>query len=267
MGETLKVPGATLYYETSGSGPLLLFIGGGTSDTSHYDLVRGHFEDRHTVVRYDRRGNSRSLLDGEPHPQRIEVHGDDAAALVEHLGRGPADVFGSSSGALVAVDLVARRPDLLRRAVAHEAPAFTLTPERAENLAFLRVALAEFERGGVAAGMAVFANGSGPAEDDPDSPPEARAAAARIAANGAFFFRHEMMSFVDYEPDLAALAANSAHLFPAVGEDSVDTPPTRATTILAEKTGTGVSVFPGGHVGYLSHARQWARRLDEMLHA
>ena len=268
MGNTLKVPGATLYYETRGSGPVLLFIGGGTSDTTNFELVGKHFEDRYTVVHYDRRGNGRSVLDGPPTAQVIEEHASDAIALLELLGNGePADILGSSSGALIVLDVLARRPDLVRRGIPHEAPAFTLTPDREANLAFLRHALAEFERAGGEAGMAVFGNGSGTPEELLNGTPEEQETARRIDANVPFFFRYEMMSFVDYQPDLVALRTVNSSLVPAVGVDSVDTPPVQAIRILAKETDTEVAVFPGGHVGYLSDPEAFTAKLDEVLSA
>ncbi|GAA3849765.1 alpha/beta hydrolase [Saccharothrix violaceirubra] len=265
MGDTLKVPGARLYHEVSGTGPVLLFIGGGTSDTSNYDGVGPHFADRYTVVSYDRRGNSRSTLDGPAGPQRIEEHADDAIRLIEHLGTGPADVFGSSSGALIALDVAARRPDLVRRVVPHEAPAFTLTPDEDAHLAILHRAAAEFERAGAAAGMAVFGNGTGVPDEFADAGPEALEALRRIEGNAPFFFRHEMLQFVAYRPDLPALGRHRDLLVPAVGEESVDTPPVQAMRVLAKEIGTEVTAFPGGHVGYLQRPVEFAARLAEVL--
>ena len=37
--QTLKVPGATLYYETRGSGPVLLLIAGGGTDAGVFEAV------------------------------------------------------------------------------------------------------------------------------------------------------------------------------------------------------------------------------------
>jgi pimeloyl-ACP methyl ester carboxylesterase len=70
--KTLKVPGATLYYEVRGSVPVLLCISGGPTDAGMFtDLAN-----RHTVVGYDPRGHSRSTLDGEPEDIRVFAHGD-----------------------------------------------------------------------------------------------------------------------------------------------------------------------------------------------
>ncbi|MER8859228.1 alpha/beta fold hydrolase [Mesorhizobium sp. M0871] len=85
---TLKVPGASLYYEMRGSGPVLLIIPGGPQDAGVFADVAGHLADRYTVVAYDPRGSSRSTFDGEPQEQDLDVHGDDAARLIEALGAG-----------------------------------------------------------------------------------------------------------------------------------------------------------------------------------
>ncbi|MGN6175885.1 MAG: alpha/beta fold hydrolase [Streptosporangiaceae bacterium] len=63
---TLKVPGASLYHEIRGSGPVLLLICGGVYDAAGYAGLAQQLADRYTVVTYDRRGNSRSPLDGPP---------------------------------------------------------------------------------------------------------------------------------------------------------------------------------------------------------
>src|SRR5688500_6400579 len=53
---TLNVPGATLYYEVWGSGPLLLVIPGGPQDAGVFSEIARALADRYTVVPYDPRG-------------------------------------------------------------------------------------------------------------------------------------------------------------------------------------------------------------------
>ena len=77
--EILKVPGARLYYEVQGSGPVLLMIPGGPTDAGIFAGLAGFLANRFMVVSYDPRGNSRSNLDGPPEYQQMDVHGDDAA--------------------------------------------------------------------------------------------------------------------------------------------------------------------------------------------
>jgi pimeloyl-ACP methyl ester carboxylesterase len=59
----LDVPGARLYYETHGSGPLLLLIPGASGTVGGF-AGGEHLAAQYTVVAYDRRGFSRSRLAG-----------------------------------------------------------------------------------------------------------------------------------------------------------------------------------------------------------
>ncbi|WP_328747253.1 alpha/beta hydrolase [Streptomyces sp. NBC_00285] len=53
---TLEVPGARLYYETRGRGPLMLMIPGANGDADAFGMVAEHLAAHYTVVVYDRRG-------------------------------------------------------------------------------------------------------------------------------------------------------------------------------------------------------------------
>src|SRR2546430_8045246 len=86
----LRVPGATLHYEVRGTGPVLLLICGGVYDAAGYAGLAAQLADRYTVVTYDRRGNSRSPLDGPPEPQQMAVHADDAHRVLAEVTDQPA---------------------------------------------------------------------------------------------------------------------------------------------------------------------------------
>jgi pimeloyl-ACP methyl ester carboxylesterase len=47
---TLKVPGATLYYEVRGSGPTMLIIPGGPAEAGIFSEIAGLLADRYTVL-------------------------------------------------------------------------------------------------------------------------------------------------------------------------------------------------------------------------
>ena len=129
---TLDVPGATLYYERDGTGPVLLLIPGGPADAGIFAALRDVLTDRYTVVPYDPRGNSRSVPDDPSRDQDLDVHGDDAAALLAALGGEPAYVLGSSGGAQIGLNLAARHPERVHTLVAHEPPCDQLLPDAAE---------------------------------------------------------------------------------------------------------------------------------------
>ena len=129
---TLKVPGASLYYEVRGSGPVLLLICGGIYDAEGFAGLAERLAADRTVVTYDRRGNSRSPLSGPPADLIVEEQADDAYRLLGAVGvteDEPADVFGNSSGAEIALELAARYPGMVRTVVAHEPPVFELLPD------------------------------------------------------------------------------------------------------------------------------------------
>ena len=52
----LEVPGARLYYETRGSGPLLLMVPGASGEAGIFKKVTEPLAASYTVLTYDRRG-------------------------------------------------------------------------------------------------------------------------------------------------------------------------------------------------------------------
>jgi pimeloyl-ACP methyl ester carboxylesterase len=122
------IAGAELHVAApEGDGEPLVLIHGAWTDHATWNLVVPHLE-AFRVIRYDRRGHSRSTRGDRPATRRR--HEDDLAALIEALDAGPVHLAGGSYGALMALSLAGRRPDLVRSVVAHEPPAFALHPVR-----------------------------------------------------------------------------------------------------------------------------------------
>ena len=124
---TIDIDDTTLYYERDGDGPAMLFVHGMCGDAEVWADQARRFADRYTCVRYDRRGHSRSGRGDAP--ISAAQHADDAAALIEALGLAPCLIVGSSSGAVIAVDVALRHGHLLRGAVLSEPPLFSLDPD------------------------------------------------------------------------------------------------------------------------------------------
>ncbi len=277
MIEDFPVPGARLHTETRGSGPLLLLIHGGNGDSASFDGIVGPLAEHFTVLTYVRRGFVRSPLDALPvdarqfDAERLAVDVEDAAALVRAHG-GEAVVFGSSSGAIVALDLVTRHPDLVRTVVVHEPPILELLDDPdawAARFAAIRAtydaqglmpALAEF---GIAVGLTRSAAPVG------EVSPGRTAMMARVPQNMTFWFEHEFDGYPLYRPDFAILGAVADRVVPAVGRASreTDAMPYRPNVRLAERLGREVVEFPGGHVGYDQHPTEFAAQLVELLRA
>ncbi|GAA1643947.1 hypothetical protein GCM10009733_046320 [Nonomuraea maheshkhaliensis] len=115
------VPGARLHVERTGIGPALLVSGGG-GDAGMYVDVIPLLARAFTVIAYDRRGNSRSPFTEPRASIAVNRQTDDAIAVLDHYGFERAYVFGNSSGAIIALEMVARHAGRLLGAVAHEPP-------------------------------------------------------------------------------------------------------------------------------------------------
>jgi pimeloyl-ACP methyl ester carboxylesterase len=293
----LRVPGACLYYEIQGTGPLLLLICGGVYDAAAYAGLVQQLEDRYTVVTYDRRGNSRSPLDEAPEEQSIAVHGDDAHRLLSAVAvaaNEPAHVFGNSSGAIIGLELAARHPEQVRTLVAHEPPIFELLSDRdywravIEDVrnAFIKDGPgragevlgagfasmggepaevgAEAEPNGHADGAERIPGGADPPQGEPD--PETMAMLARLERNFEFFIGCEVPPFARYAPDIAALLASSVRVVAAVGDASpARNPEYRGALAVADRLGTRPVLFPGDHGGFGNRPEEFASRLHEVL--
>ncbi|GAA3723721.1 alpha/beta hydrolase [Streptomyces tremellae] len=270
----LGVPGAELYYEVSGAGPVLLLISGGTDDARDFEGVVPLLQDAFTVVAYDCRGLSRSRLDGDPVDVPVEVHADDARRLLHAVGDGPAQVFGSSSGGQIALSLTARHPELVRAVVAHEPPAVTLLPDGDPRRTALAEARAVHAREGVRAGMAAFVAAAGldrvrhPGRHAPESPRAAvntQRRLVRMERNLEYFLSHVVGPAADYVPDVDALSSVPARVTVAVGDASEGQLAHAAGRALAVRLGREPAVLPGGHAGFVTHPTAFARVLRALL--
>jgi pimeloyl-ACP methyl ester carboxylesterase len=275
VAEQFPVSGAQLYTETRGAGPLLLFVVGGNGDPAAFSGVAGRLAGNFTVVTYARRGFVRSPVDGPiDDANRIAIDVEDAVALIARHGGGPACVFGSSSGAIVTLDLVTRHPDLVRTAVVHEPPILELLDDPGAWAARFAGIFATYEAAGLWPAMAQFGQAvglGGPTAPPPgaDVAPEIAAMIARTEENMTFWMEHEFRQYPAYHPDLDALAAVAEKIVPAGGRDSREkgNMPFLPVVTLAGRLGREIAEFPGGHVGYAEHPGDFATRLDRLLGA
>src|SRR5713226_514520 len=134
MTHTLDVPGARLYYERRGTGPLLLMIGS-PMDSTGFARLASALTDRYTVVTYDPRGIGNSSREDTTQDVTPEQQADDVHRLLSALGGEPAYIFGSSGGAVVGLALATAHPNQVRMLVAHEPPVIELLPDGAQKRA------------------------------------------------------------------------------------------------------------------------------------
>ncbi|MEV0388373.1 alpha/beta hydrolase [Nonomuraea sp. NPDC050643] len=262
----LDVPGAKLYFEVRGTGPALLIILGGGSDAAMAGPLAEALAGGFTVITYDRRGAARSPLTGRPAEQRVGEHADDALRLLEAAGSTPAHVFATHSGALIALDLLARHPERVRRLVAHEPPAFDLLPDAAHWRRLAQEAVDVCRREGIGPAMRKFGEETGvsaPPEPNPGLPQWVRDMLTRMSANMETSLLYEMRSFSTFIPDARAL--RDAPLVLASGADTRGRLMHRATLAVAEHLGLEPAELPGDYVGYLRSPSEFATALRDLL--
>ncbi|MEU8629843.1 alpha/beta hydrolase [Streptomyces sp. NPDC048669] len=269
---SLRVDGATLHYEVRGHGPLLLLIPGGTGGAASFAPVADDLAAEYTVATYDPRGMSRSTLDDPGAEQRVAEHADDAFRVLELLSPGePARVFGASSGAIVAVHLLTAHPGHVERVVAHEPPMVEVLPDAPRHRALIARVTETFRTEGLMPAMAVFAAGLKKEGETAEPaaavelPPQAAARAEQTMANLPYFVGRIVPAFMSYAPDIRRLEALSDRLVLACGDDSRGELPYRPAAVLAERLGSELQHFPGGHTGLTTHPTEFGELLRKIF--
>jgi pimeloyl-ACP methyl ester carboxylesterase len=280
----LGTPGVDLVHDVHGPLPAAdgrppLLLVGQPMDASGFGTLASLLPDR-TVVTHDPRGLGRSTrrdgrTDHDPAVQASDLH-----ALVEALGAGPVEVFGSSGGAVAGLALVAAHPGDVTTLVAHEPPVIGVLPD-APAVERARAGVRDaYEAKGSGAGMAAFiamTSWRGPFTDEYFALPPADPAAFGLPAEDDGSRDDPLLSdrswaVSDHRPDAAALSAAPTRVVVAVGEESGDALTGRTAVATAALLGLPVTVFPshhggfmGGEHGYAGQPEAFARRLREVL--
>jgi pimeloyl-ACP methyl ester carboxylesterase len=120
MKKVISNDGTEIAYQTSGQGPAVLLVDGALCYQSFgpmtdlASLLRPHF----TVYTYDRRGRGGS---GDTRPYAVKREVEDIDALI-HAAGGSAFVFGTSSGACLALEAAIALGQKVRKLAMYEPP-------------------------------------------------------------------------------------------------------------------------------------------------
>ena len=267
----LKVPGASIYYEVRGAGPVLLMMPGGPADAGAFRNIAEYLASDYTLVTYDPRGLSHSPLEGALRDDRIvEIFADDAHRLLSATAKEPAFVFASSGGATIALELAAGHPEQIRALVPHEPPSPVLLSDPARARADMAEIARTYRSEGIGPAMQKFMVQTrikgGPPPPPPGEPtPEMRAAMGQMQRNMDFWLGHSFQAVADYEPDFDLLKSGSTRIVPGVGDESRGELAHEGGLALARRLGTQAVVFPGAHGGFDTHAAEFAAKLREVL--
>jgi len=278
---TIGVPGATLTYDVRGDladRPVLLIIGS-PMGASGFPTLASQFPDR-TVVTYDPRGVERSIRSGDLGELTPDDHADDLVALIEALDAGPVDLFASSGGAVNALALTAKRPDLINTLVAHEPPLAAVVPDSEAALAAVADTYDTYQRDGMGAGMAKFIalvgyEGEFTADYLQQPAPDPAMFGLPTEDDGSrddALLGQNIRGCTSYQPDFDALGKAKDRIVIGVGEESGNQMAARGGKAAAARLDLEPVVFPGGHGGFLGNEygqpgkpEEFAAKLREVL--
>ncbi|GHP01176.1 alpha/beta hydrolase [Reticulibacter mediterranei] len=263
----LHVPGAQLFYEVSGSGPLLLLIPGAAGTGAVFHKLAFSLISRYQVVIYDRRGFSHSPLDGpQDDAHRLQTDADDVRRLLEHLTDQPAIVFGNSSGAIVALTALIQSPRHMHKVVAHEPPLVALMPDAAYWWGVFERIYDSSRKNGIPKAMHQFTSRIMGKEERQIIERLMKEQANEFAlANAAYWMEYELRQYPRAQLDLDALATYANQLVLVSGSNSRQQMTAQPNQLLAERFGFDLSEVPGGHLGFLSHLAPFANALMSLL--
>ncbi len=261
---TLDVPGARLYCELRGAGPLLLLVGA-PMDARAFEGLAEALAGDFTVLTTDPRGINRSTVADRGAECTPRVRADDLARIVRSVPHtGPAVVFGTSGGAVSVLELAQRHPELLELVVAHEPPLDEMLPDRRELYAATEDMIAVYAAGDHLAAMRKFLQ---IANIELPEPVFAQyfggPRSAQQVADDDYQFFAMLRSSVRWLPDLDAL--RRTRVLVGIGEQSTDQLCDRAARALAEQLGVWPTMFPGDHTGFLDDPAGFAARLRAVI--
>ncbi|MEZ0092253.1 alpha/beta fold hydrolase [Streptacidiphilus sp. EB129] len=110
--------GTVIAYQRSGSGPVVIVVSAALADRTGTRRFTRELAPNFTVVDYDRRGRGAS---GDTRPYAIEREVEDIEALIDENG-GRAHLFGSSSGAVLALEAANRLVGKVEKLALFEPP-------------------------------------------------------------------------------------------------------------------------------------------------
>ena len=187
----------------------------------------------------------------------IAEQADDAAGLLSALQTGPTLVFGNSLGAVIAHELVARHPQVVRGAIVHEPALYSLYPCAQDLAGFWQARLAE---GGPSYAIEVL---TGMKEDDVLEGLDP-GLVRRVFCNGEVACSLEIPAILSHVPDIDAVSRSKVPLAVAAGKDT-DMFYYGASRWLALRLEAEFHELPGGHTGYADRPEEFAEAVLPLL--
>lgn len=274
----VSTEGERIYYEIRGKGPAIILIPGANGDADVYMALADLLAADYKVITYDRRANSRSIVKGACNFE-IGQQSRDVLAVLRATGESSAVIFGSSSGAQIALDIAQNHPKAARAVIAHEPPAARLHPNSKKWQRFF----ASVYRTGLRYGSSIAAirflfgiqvsavtlvkahkvsiEYAKEHRTGSDMPRLDQMAAADI------LMQHELLPITNYLPDLKMIKQNKVPVYMAVSEYGrrKKTWLADVATRAASELNCKIVTMPGYHGSYTDMPKEWNVSMRKLL--
>jgi pimeloyl-ACP methyl ester carboxylesterase len=193
----------------------------------------------------------------------VAVHAADYHRVVQAVGLGPVDAFGSSGGAMCGLHWVVAHTQDVRTFVPHEPPVVTLLEDGEVAAKVFADIVDTYQRDGFGPAMAKFIQlvmyqGLLPDDylDRPAPDPAQFGLPTEDDGSRDDLLLSGNLAMPPFEPDAGALRASSVRIVPAVGALGAGGLARRGGEAVARLLGVEPVVFPGDHGGFA--ASQWS---------
>jgi len=239
--------GCDLHYWYQGQGPLITFVPGGNGHGRQFLPLMAALSERHgfTCATFDRRQMSASQVAVNKRlspPQQAR----DIRAVVAALGFARSVLFGSSSGAIFALQFAHDFPDMTAHVIAHEGPTFMLLPDASELFEWFSHLIEVYEGSGIEQAAAEFSSRL-TGYNDEGVPPTVSPAAGNVRN----FWENEIPVLAGgYVPNLWRIRENKTSVGVMRGVRCKDAFFARAADEQARVLGCPFALVPGHHQGF-----------------
>lgn len=232
--------------------------------------LSSHFQ----VALYDRGfGNSLLVTPGElDTTTHVRTQADDVAQLIQHLSPGkPATVFAASGSAVMAIDLLQSRPDLVQHLILHEPLILDHLPTQFRS--YIKDGMVDgiLKYGGsgnriIRRELLAYVQGRRDQQRLRRDPHYARLMSQPVD-EAMLFFKFELPIVLNYHLDLENLRLYRDRLVLMKGLDISPELASNPVITLSDVLETAVVFAPGGHNGFITDAEEFAKKMISALNS
>ena len=267
---TVANEGASLKVWYQGNGPLLILIQGGGGDGGRFNSCIPSLSKSYNVATYDRRGNGQSTVNKPGTLNPWESAGD-VIAIITALGYSKASLFGTSSGGLIALQVVASYPEYVSACVIHEIPIITILPnDEIWRIHNAYIVMQTYEESGAEAALEKFkagllkklvpVNGG-----EREKPTEQSSRIVEPSHKLDYFFKYEFLVFHIYTPNLNQCRVSGVPIATVEGKESKGIFHATSAQVQSDILGCRHVVWPGAHAPFMTIPEVFAEKLHETI--